>query len=125
MTTNPSAIEQYRQALNSLDRAAYHAAFTAEAVVLDPYGGRPLEGSTGLDKFFSGLERTWVAFTMMYGEAYASGDRVAVNWQVEAEAKSGKRVIFAGINVFTLDQSGLISRLEGYWDARAMMSQLA
>lgn len=125
MTTIPTAIEQYRQALNSLDRAAYHAAFTADAVVLDPYGGRPLEGTAGLDKFFNGLERTWAAFTMTYGQAYASGDRVAVNWQVEAEAKSGKGARFAGINVFTLAESGLISRLEGYWDARAMMAQLA
>ncbi len=125
MTTIPSAIEQYRQALNSLDRAAYHAAFTADAVVLDPYGGRPLEGSSGLDKFFNGMERTWATFTMTYDLAYASGDRVAVTWQVEAAAKSGKGAMFAGINVFTLDESGLISRLEGYWDARAMMAQLA
>lgn len=125
MTTIPSAIEQYRQALNSLERAAYHAAFTADAVVLDPYGGRPLEGAAGLDRFFNGLERTWATFTMTYGAAYASGDRVAVNWQVEATAKSGKGATFAGINVFTLAESGLISRLEGYWDARAMMAQLA
>lgn len=125
MTTNPSAIEQYRQALNSMDRAAYHAAFTADAVLLDPYGGRPLEGSAGLDKFFNGMERTWASFTMTYGPAYASGDRVAVNWQVEAVAKSGKGATFAGINVFTLAESGVISRLEGYWDARAMMAQLA
>ena len=120
----PTAIEAYRQALNSLDRAAYHAAFAADAVVMDPYGGRPLEGAAGLDRFFNGMERTWSRFTMTYGAAYAGGDRVAVNWQVEAEAKGGKVAVFAGINVFTLDDSGLITRLEGYWDARAMMAQL-
>lgn len=125
MTTIVSAIEQYRQALNSLDRAAYHSAFAAGAVVLDPYGGRPLEGTAGLDRFFNGLERTWTAFTMTYGAAYASGDRVAVNWQVEAVSIAEKAAAFAGINVFTLDDSGLITRLEGYWDARAMMAQLA
>lgn len=118
------AIERYRQALNSLDRAAYHQAFTLDAMVRDPYSGRPLTGTDGLDRFFDGLERTWSQFKMRFGEPFASGDRVAVTWRVRATAHSGKTAEFAGINVFTLDESGRISQLDGYWDPRAMMSQL-
>lgn len=28
-------------------------------------------------------------------------------------------------NVFTLDEAGLITRLEGYWDASAILSQIS
>lgn len=118
------SIENYRQALNSLDRAAYAACFTPDAVLSDPYGPRVLQGVEGVHKFFDGMERTWRAFQMTYGDAFASADRVAVSWQVEATAHSGKTAHFAGINVFTLAQDGLINRLEGYWDFKAMAAQL-
>lgn len=124
MTTTSLAIERYREAVNQLDRAAYQAAFADTVLLMDPYGGRVLEGRAGLDKFFDGMERTWASFSMSYGEMYGSGDRVAVNWQVEAVAKNGKAAKFAGINVFTVTNDGLITQLEGYWDARAMMAQL-
>jgi steroid Delta-isomerase len=120
-----SAFERYFSALNRLDRSAYLAAFTADAVVMDPYGGRPFEGHDGLNKFLNGMERTWGSFQMLPQEYFISGDRAAVKWQTEASAKSGKSASFAGINVFTINEEGLISRLEGYWDAAAMMAQIS
>lgn len=123
-TTMQNAIERYRLALNSLSRADYVAAFAPDAVISDPYGPRTLQGVEGLNKFFDGLERTWSAFTMTFGEAYASADRIAVGWQVTATAHTGRTAHFAGINVFTVDEAGLLARLEGYWDFKAMVAQL-
>ena len=120
-----SAIENYRAALNSIDRAAYLACFTKDALLQDPYGGRPLEGVDGLNKFFTGMERAWESFNMTFGEPYTGGNRVAVSWTVTAVAKSGKPVTFPGINTFTINDDGLISQLDGYWDAAAMMAQLS
>lgn len=118
------SIENYRQALNSLDRAAYVSCFTPDVALCDPYGPRSLHGLEGAHKFFDGLERTWRAFHMTYGDAFASADRVALTWRVEAVAHSGKTAHFAGINVFTLAEDGLICRLDGYWDFKAMAAQL-
>jgi hypothetical protein len=42
----------------------------------------------------------------------------------EWRGHSGKRADFAGINVFTVGEDGLISRLEGYWDYAAMVAQI-
>jgi steroid delta-isomerase-like uncharacterized protein len=120
-----SAFERYFSALNQLDRRAYLEAFAEDVVVMDPYGGRAFEGHEGLNKFFNGLERTWESFQMVPQEYYISGDRAAVKWQTEASAKSGKSARFAGINIFTINEEGLISRLEGYWDAAAMMAQIS
>jgi ketosteroid isomerase-like protein len=62
---------------------------------------------------------------MRPGASFASGNRVAVNWAVEARAKTGKTAEFAGINVFTLDDEGKISQLEGYWDFKQMVAQIS
>lgn len=123
MTT--SAIDQYFTALNNIDREAYLAAFSDDATVQDPYGGRAFQGQEGLNKWFNGLERTWAKFTMTPAESYRAGNRMAVRWTAEATANSGKEAAFHGINVFTLSEDGRISSLEGYWDAAAMMAQIS
>lgn len=118
-----STISEYFAALNTLDRARYLSCFTDDVVLQDPYGGPALEGEVGLNKFFDGMERTWQSFDMQPTDAFAAGDRVAVPWKTEAVAHSGKQAQFAGVNVFTLD-GDKISRLDGYWDFRAMIAQL-
>ena len=125
MTTKMITISRrYFEALSALDRGAYLACFAEDAELHDPYGGRPFSGHQGLSKWFDGLERTWSTFTILPGDYYVSGDRVAMAWEAEAEAASGKRAVFAGINVFTVGDDGLISRLEGYWDFAAMLAQI-
>jgi len=93
--------------------------------VLDPYGGRPLRGTDGLHKFMDGFERTWASFNIQPGESFAAGNRVALTWQAEATSKQGKTAVLAGIDVFTLADDGRISRLEGYWDFKAMAAQIS
>jgi steroid delta-isomerase-like uncharacterized protein len=118
------AIAAYFDALNNLDRAAYVASFSPDAMLRDPYGGPVLEGEGGLNKFFDGVERTWSEFKMEPEAAYKSGDRVAVPWHTTATNKAGKTADFAGVNVFGLDDDGRIKQLDGYWDFKAMMAQL-
>lgn len=119
------AVAAYFAALNAIDRAAYLACFAPDGVAMDPYGGRPFQGPAGLNKFMDGMERTWSAFTMTPGDAFAAADRVALPWRCTATAKSGKTAEFAGITIFTLDEHGLISQLEAYWDFKAMVAQIS
>lgn len=120
-----SAVNRYFTALNAIDREACLACFSEDAVILDPYGGRPLQGTPGLHKFMDGMERTWSSFNMIPDVPFVAAERVAVSWQCTATAKSGKVAHFAGIDVFTLNEAGLISRLEGYWDFQAMVAQIS
>lgn len=126
-SANPAvgnSVDHYFQALNNLDREAYLACFSDDAMVRDPYGGRVLRGQDGLNKFMDGLERTWTRFQMTPKESFAAGNRIAVSWTAGGTAKSGKTADFAGINVFTLDEAGLIHQLDGYWDFKAMAAQI-
>lgn len=115
---------RYFEALSAMDRQAYVACFSEDAVVHDPYGGRPINGRQGLSKWFDGLERTWSTFLIEPGDFHVSGNRVAATWTVRAEAQSGKPAVFSGIDVFTVGDDELISRLEGYWDFAAMLAQI-
>lgn len=119
-----SASSRYFAALGRLDREAYLDCFHKNAVLHDPYGGKPLQGHEGLAKWFVGMERTWKEFSMEPSEQFESGDRIAVQWTAKGKTGSGKVAIFAGINVFTVDENELITRLEGYWDAKSMMAQI-
>jgi steroid delta-isomerase len=118
-------IEKYFISLNEIDRLAYLANFGEDAELIDPYGGRPLHGYSGLEKWFKGMEHTWSKFSIKGDQAFVGGDRVAIQWHAEATAKTGKQVSFEGINVFTLDPDGLITRLEAYWDAASVMAQIS
>jgi steroid delta-isomerase len=124
MTTD-RIIRDYFAALNQIDRAAYLACFSQDATLQDPYGGRPLLGKDGLNRFMDGMERTWDRFSMTPSTPFAAGDRIAMGWTATATAKSGKTAQFAGISVFTLNEEGLIDRLEAYWDIKAMLAQIS
>ncbi|MBP8003004.1 MAG: nuclear transport factor 2 family protein [Chloroflexi bacterium] len=120
-----SASDRYFAAVSRLDRALYLACFSPEATVHDPYGGRPWQGHEALGKFFAGMERTWTTFSMTPGEPFISGNRLATTWTAQGTSKTGKTATFAGINIFTLNEEGLISQLEAYWDFKAMLTQIS
>lgn len=120
-----STSDAYFAAVSNLDKAAYLALFAEDAVVQDPYGGRPWQGHEGLAKFWGGMERTWEQFTMTPQAQYVAGDRAAAHWTTEAVSKNGKTATFSGINVFTINEQGLITQLEAYWDFKAMVAQIS
>ena len=120
-----SASDRYFKALSELDIDAYLSCFSPDAELFDPYGGRPFKGNEGLVKWFEGMERTWSKFTMNSVANFVSGDREAVQWQATGSAHSGREAHFSGINVFTMDDTGLITRLEGYWDFKSMLAQIS
>ncbi len=120
-----SVSDRYFQALSELDRDAYLSCFSTEVDLFDPYGGKPFKGREGLVKWFATMERTWSEFSMKPVTQFTSGDRVAIQWQAKGSSDSGKKAEFSGINVFTVDRSGLITQLEGYWDFQSMLAQIS
>jgi ketosteroid isomerase-like protein len=120
-----SASDAYFKALCELDRDAYLSCFNSAAELRDPYGGEPFLGHDGIAKWFKGMERTWQEFSIKPVDQFRGGDRIAVQWEAQGRAKSGKNAQFSGINVFTFDNEGLISHLEGYWDFQSMVAQIS
>jgi steroid delta-isomerase len=120
-----SITDKYFKSLNNMDRDDYLSCFSEDAVVMDPYGSPPFAGKEALNAFMDTMQKTWTLFEMDPGRAFASGDRVAMTWDCTATAKNGKTADFSGINVFTLNEAGLISRVEAYWDFEEMAEQIS
>lgn len=119
-----SASDRYFDALNNMNQEKFLPCFAADAELNDPHGGRPFIGKEGLSKWFSGFLATWTQFSISVEEPYSSGDRTAVKWNARGDASSGKGAAFSGIDVFTINEDGLITRMDGYWDAPAMLAQI-
>jgi len=119
-----SATDQYFEALSQINQDDFLSCFAVDAALHDPYGGKPFVGSEGLGKWFDGFEKTWKEFSIAAEESYSSGDGTAVKWAATGATHSGKKASFSGIDVFFLDENGLILRMDGYWDAAAMMAQI-
>ncbi len=120
----PEHVRAYFIALNNIDRDAFLACFTSDAVARDPYGVAEFDGESGLNKFFDSMERTWRDFQMDPQAAYSGGERIAVPWNATSTAKNGKSAAFAGVNVFTLGEGDKIQELDAYWDMKAMVAQI-
>jgi steroid delta-isomerase-like uncharacterized protein len=119
------ASDRYFAALKKIELDAYVACFSENAEVHDPYGSRPFVGHDGLEKWFQGFDRTWQSFDIEPLISFNGGDRIAVQWQTKATSKSGKSATFEGINVFTINEDGLIARQESYWDMSDMIAQIS
>jgi steroid delta-isomerase len=119
-----SATDQYFNALSNINLDDFLACFNKDATLDDPYGGKPFVGGEGLKKWFDGFKRTWNDFSIEAEEAFYSGDRAAVKWAARGATNSGKNANFSGIDIFTIDENGLITRMDGYWDAPSMLAQI-
>ena len=119
-----STTDQYFAALSHINRNDFLSCFADEAVLHDPYGSKPFVGRVGLGKWFDSFERTWTEFSIEAEESHNSGDGTAVKWAATGTTHSAKKANFSGIDVFLLNENGLISRMDGYWDAPAMMAQI-
>ena len=119
-----SAINQYFNSLSNIDLDDFLACFNKDATLNDPYGGKLFVGGEGLNKWFDGFRKTWVEISIEAVDSFYSGDRAAVKWAARGLANSGKNANFSGIDIFTIGENGLITRMDGYWDAPAMLAQI-
>lgn len=119
-----STTNQYFNALSNINLEDFLVCFNNDAALHDPYGGKPFEGKEGLNKWFDGFKRTWKEFSIEAEEAFFCGDRAAVKWAARGAANTGMNATFSGIDIFTIDENGLITRMDGYWDALSMLAQI-
>ncbi|GMQ78155.1 MAG: hypothetical protein BMS9Abin02_0654 [Anaerolineae bacterium] len=116
-----SATNHHFNALSKINLDDFLACFKKDATLADPYRGKPYAGKEGLSKWFNGIRRSWKGFSIEAEEAFNSGDRAAVKWT----DRGGK--FWKECNFFRhryIDEDGLITRIDGYWDAPSMMAQI-
>jgi steroid Delta-isomerase len=123
-TTIPKTIQNYFAATRAMDVDGYLAAFAPDAINYDPVGGEPLRGHEAMRQFFLGIAGLFEQVGLTEEFVTVAGNEVAVKWKGEGISKSGKAVVFEGIDIFELNAEGLVQTLKAYWNPSEMMTRL-
>jgi len=107
-----------------MDVDAWLATFAEDAVSEDPVGGVPLIGHTAMRQFFLGMIGLFEQVGLTEEFVNIVGKVVAVKWTGKGVGKNGKAVMFEGIDIFELNDAGLIQHLKAYWNPAAMIAEL-
>jgi ketosteroid isomerase-like protein len=115
----------YFRALNEQDREQFAACFTEQCELHSPFGSPPVQGRDQVEAGFDSLTNARRSVKIIPKSAYRSGDRIAVLWMADSVNGNGCQPCYEGVSVFEIDGTGRISRLEEYWDARAVEREIA
>ena len=108
-------IATYVSTLNTRDPDAIAALFAEDAVQADPASNPPNVGRDAIRAFFTDSIEASEGWTFSASSVHTCGDQVAFNFQILVES-SGATMTIGGIEVFTVDDHGLIASVNAYWD---------
>ena len=117
-------VTRYFTATRAMDLNAWLSCFADDAVSHDPYGAPPIQGKEGLKRFFLSVAGAFkeIGFTEDY--VVITGNRAAVKFTSRGIGTNGTSVTGEGIDVFEVNDRGLIQTMWGYWNPADMMAQL-
>ena len=81
----------------------------------DPASNPPNVGRDAIRAFFTGSIEASEGWTFSAPSVHTCGDQVAINFQIVVES-GGTTMTIAGIEVFTVNDDGLIASVNAYWD---------
>lgn len=119
-----AAVARYFAATRHTDPDAWVSCFAEHATSDEPAVPVPLQGHAALRQFFLGITGTFRKVGVTEDLVFVSGNRAAVKFTGRGIGKHGPEVVFEGIDVFEINESGKIQLMWGYGDPAAMMMQL-
>jgi len=122
--TIQKVIADYFAATRAMDSEAWVATFAEDAVSHDPVGAPPLEGKEALRQFFAGITGAFETVGLTEDSVFVAGNGAAVKWTGRGKGRNGREVTFEGIDVFEINEDGLIQQVRAYWNPAALMAEL-
>ena len=120
-----AVVARFYAALRSNDMEAWVALFAADATAADPVGTPPHHGRDRLRAFLSGVLQQFETFGLVENNVYCVPGGAAVKWTGVGRGRNGRDVTFEGIDVFEMDNHGLIRSLSAYWNAAPLLEAIA
>lgn len=117
-------IKVYFAATRSMDIEAWIATFAPDAVSYDPVGAPPTAGHDALRQFFTAIVGAFDKVGLTEDHVFIAGNGAAVKWTGHGKGKNGREVRFEGIDIFELNEEGLIQTIRAYWNPAEVMMQL-
>ncbi|NEW53428.1 nuclear transport factor 2 family protein [Nocardia cyriacigeorgica] len=125
MPAMPAAVMKFFAASQSADADAWADAFAVDGVFHDPIGEPPIVGRPAIREFIASVLPNFSLFLgLTPREAHTVGNSVAVCWSGAAVTTTGTPVNWSGINVYDLDDDGLIHEARAYFNRAIFQAQL-
>ncbi|WP_329491909.1 nuclear transport factor 2 family protein [Kitasatospora sp. NBC_01246] len=122
----PPAILQFFRASQEGDADTWAKAFAEDGVFHDPVGTPPIIGRAAIRDFIASVLPAFRPFLgLTPTEAHTLGSHVAVSWRGAAVTLDGRPVNWSGINIYELDEAGLIRDARAYFNRAVFQAQLA
>ncbi len=120
----PPLMLAYFEAVSALDFQKAAGCFADPCYHQDPVGGPVNRSPAGVRQFFEGLGSLFASVRLFPREVYGQGSEWAIAFRGEGKGRNGAEVIFEGIDVFRLDESGRIAELRAYWNPGPAVAKL-
>jgi len=122
----PPAILQFFRASQDNDATTWAESFAPDGVFHDPVGAPPITGRPAIEAFIASVLPNFKPFLGLTPHtAHTVGPYTAVSWTGAAVAADGRPVNWSGINVYELDDTGLIREAKAYFNPAVFQAQLA
>jgi steroid delta-isomerase len=113
------AVDAYVGAINKGDRQAWLDSFAHDATQIDPVPSPANVGRENIGAFWDRMIGTAESVTFDLRQLHVCGDQAAVVWAITARAGGGG-MEFDGVDIFQIDDNGLIASVTAYWDPAQM-----
>lgn len=124
MNTVTNTINAYFAAITALDVEHWVATFAPDGTSYEP-GNPPLTGHDALRQFFNAIAAGFESIEMKPDQIFPLGNEAAVKWSARGKGRNGRAVAFEGIDVFVVNEAGMIQSVKAYWNPAALMAELA
>src|SRR5262249_10335100 len=107
------------------DAETWAKAFAEDGLFHDPIGTPPIAGRAAIHDFIASILPNFHPFLgLTPTDAHTIGNHVAVAWRGAAVTVDGKPVNWSGINIYELDDGGLIQEAKAYFNHAVFQAQL-
>ncbi|MER0449651.1 nuclear transport factor 2 family protein [Streptomyces sp. Edi4] len=121
----PKSVHQFFAASQAGDADAWAESFAETATFHDPVGEAPIEGREAIRAFIKSVIPNFDPFLGLTPlEAHTVGNSVAVSWRGAAVSLDDKPVNWSGINIYEIDENGLIGEARAYFNRSVFEAQL-
>lgn len=120
----PPSLQAYFEAVSAMDFEKAAACFADPCHHQDPIGSPVNTAPAGVKRFFEGLGSLFTSVRLFPREVHGQGSEWAIAFGGEGKGRNGAEVRFEGIDVYRLDEAGLIVELRAYWNPGLIVAKL-
>jgi steroid delta-isomerase len=119
-----SVISRFYASIRANNVEEWVALFAPDATVADPVGTPVHRGRDQARAFLKGILEQFEIFGIVENDVYYVPKGAAAKWTGIGRGKNGRDVTFEGIDVFEVNDNGLIKALSAYWNAGPVLEAI-